>query len=65
MGRYGGTKVFFFIMEGGEYKEADRSLAFPPLTSAIAATFLEESVELKSTARVRRIREWARQTEQP
>ncbi len=63
--RYDGTKVFFFIVEGGEYKEADRSLAFPPLTSAIVATFLEESVELKSTAWARRLREWARQTEQP
>ena len=63
--RYDGTKVFFFIVEGVEYKEADHSLAFPSLTSAIVATFLKESVELKSTAWVRRIREWARQTGQP
>ena len=63
--RYDGTKVFFFIVEGGEYKEADRSLAFPSLTSTIVATFLEESVELKSTVWVRRIRDWTRQTGQP
>lgn len=60
--RYDGTEVFFFIGEGGEYKEVDHSLAFPPLTSAVVATFLEESTELKSTAWARRVREWVRQT---
>jgi Uma2 family endonuclease len=59
--RYDGNRVSIFKWEGDQYTGTDQSMALPPLTGAIATRFLEESLELKSTAWLRRVREWARQ----
>ena len=61
--RYDGDRVCIFKQEGGQYTEIDQSIVLPPLTSAVATQFLEESSELRSTAWLRRVREWARQQE--
>ncbi|MCI0391237.1 MAG: Uma2 family endonuclease [Acidobacteria bacterium] len=58
--RYDQEKVTFHKLEGAGYVEDEHSLTFPPLTSELATQFLEESVQMKSTAWLRRVREWAR-----
>ena len=62
--RYDGSRVQFFKLDGGQYVEAEHSLALPPLTAAVATRFLKESEETKSTVWLRRVREWARQQNQ-
>lgn len=59
--RYDGTHVRIFKLEGELYTEVEHSIALPVLTRTLATQFLEESIELKSTAWLRRVREWARQ----
>ncbi len=57
--------VSFHKLEGDSYVEVEHSPAFPPLTSEMATQFLEESAQMKSTAWLRRVREWAREQSNP
>jgi hypothetical protein len=58
--RYDGGQVHIFQLVGGQYVDVEHSVALPLLTGAMATRFLEESMELRSTAWLRRVREWAR-----
>ena len=58
--RFDGNRVAIFRLESGVYVEATNSLAFPLLTGEILTLFLEESQKLKSTAWLRKVREWTR-----
>lgn len=59
--RYDDGQVTMYQLEDGSYVETGQSLAFPLLTSEMATQFLSESLEMKSTAWFRRVREWARE----
>ncbi len=58
--RFDRTSVAFFRLEDDEYRKTLNSLAFPSLTSEIATRFLTESLTMKSTQWLRRVRQWAR-----
>lgn len=58
--RFDGNRVAIFRLESGGYVEAANSLAFPAVTAEILTLFLNESQKLKSTAWLRKVREWAR-----
>jgi Uma2 family endonuclease len=58
--RYDGTRVQIFKLTGEQYEEVGQSVALPLLTSTVVTQFLEDSMELESTAWLRRVREWAR-----
>lgn len=58
--RHDGSRVHIFKLEGEQYVEVGQSVALPLLTNAIATTFLEDSIELESTAWLHRVREWVR-----
>ena len=58
--RFDGTRVAICRLESGGYVEAANSLAFPAVTGEILTLFLDESQKLKSTAWLRKVREWAR-----
>lgn len=60
--RYDGKRVQVFLMADGtdQYREAEHSAALPLLSSAIINQFLEESASVKSTAWLRRVRQWIR-----
>jgi Uma2 family endonuclease len=57
---YDDEMVTIYKLEGDRYMEAEYSPTFPPLTSELATQFLEESAQMKSTAWLRRLREWTR-----
>ena len=59
--RYDGDRAAIFVLEEGEYAEADESIALSPLTSDALTRFVEESMSLGSTDWLRRVREWARE----
>ncbi|MGH9835567.1 MAG: Uma2 family endonuclease [Blastocatellia bacterium] len=59
--RYDNGKVTIHKLESGAYLEAAHSPTFPILTSEMAALFLEESAQMKSTVWLRRVREWAQE----
>jgi Uma2 family endonuclease len=56
------NRIQIFSLRNGEYVEVENSIAFPLLTSGIATQFLAESVTLPSTAWLRRVRQWVRET---
>jgi Uma2 family endonuclease len=58
--RYDGRQVQIFTLANRQYTKVEQSTIFPPLSSAVATQFLEESTRLRSTAWLRRVREWAR-----
>jgi len=58
--RYDGSRVAFFRLEGGRYRETELSAVLPGLTAAIATEFLEASRSMRSTQWLRRVRAWAR-----
>lgn len=58
--RFDGKRVAIFQLESGGYVEASNSLALPGVTEGILTLFLAESQTLKSTAWLRKVREWAR-----
>jgi Uma2 family endonuclease len=45
--RYDGYTLTIFRLEGGEYDEAEGSIALPGLTNAVITRFLEESRSLE------------------
>jgi Uma2 family endonuclease len=59
--RYDDGKVTIYKLEGDSYMKAEHSPTFPMLTSEMATQFLEESTQMKSTAWLRRVREWTRE----
>lgn len=59
--RYDGRRLTIFQLEGSGYGERAESAALPKVTSAALTNFVEESKQLKRTAWLRRVREWARQ----
>ena len=59
--RYDDGRVTMYQLTGGNYAKVDQSLAIPLLTAETATKFLAESREVKSTAWLRRVREWARE----
>jgi Uma2 family endonuclease len=60
--RYKNKQVKFFVLTDDQYVEVENSIAFPVLTSSIATQFLAESITLPSTAWLRRVRQWVRET---
>src|SRR5262245_20806696 len=52
--------VTIYKLEGDSYVTAEHSRTFPSLTGELATQFLVESVQIKSTTWLRRVREWAR-----
>jgi len=58
--RYDGERVRMYNLHKGEYAEVDSSAGLPPLTSAQASLFLDQSRTQKSTEWLRRVREWVR-----
>ena len=58
--RYTNNALQIFALKEGYYEDTAQSVAFPLLTNTVVVQFLEESVELRSTAWLRRIREWVR-----
>jgi Uma2 family endonuclease len=58
--RYDGRQVQMFTLANRQYTTIGHSPIFPPLSSAVATQFLEESTRLRSTTWLRRVREWAR-----
>ena len=58
--RFDGARVIFYRLESNSYIETSHSLAFAALDSDIATDFLAQSQTLKSTAWLRKVREWAR-----
>ena len=58
--RFDGNRVAIFRLENRAYVEAANSPSFPAVTGEILTLFLEDSRKLKSTAWLRKIREWAR-----
>jgi Uma2 family endonuclease len=57
---YDNEMVTIYTLEGDHYVKAKYSPTFTPLTNELATQFLEESAQMKSTAWLRRVREWAR-----
>ena len=58
--RFDGNRVAIFRLESGGYVESPNSVAFQALTGEILTQFLDDSQKLKSTAWLKRVREWAR-----
>lgn len=58
--KYDGAQVVIFRLENGAYLKAEQSPALGLLTGEMATQFLDESRQMKSTAWLRRVRQWAR-----
>ena len=58
--RFDGNRVAIFRLESGGYVESMNSVAFQAITGEILTQLLEDSQKLKSTAWLKRVREWAR-----
>jgi Uma2 family endonuclease len=63
--RFDGNKVAIFRLESGGYVESTNSVAFQAITGEILTQFLDDSQKLKSTAWLKRVREWARSLRHP
>lgn len=59
--RYDDGQVVMYQLENDSYVEVEQSLAFPLLSNEMATSFLTESLEMKSTAWLKRVRDWARE----
>ncbi len=58
--RYNGSRLTILRLEGGEYKECDRSPTLPQLPSSEVVRFLELSKTMGETSLIRLFREWVR-----
>jgi len=58
--RFDGNNVAIFRLESGGYLESTNSVAFQAITGEILTQFLDDSQKLRSTAWLKRVREWAR-----
>jgi Uma2 family endonuclease len=63
--RYDGSRVQIYKLTDEQYVEVEQSVALPLLTSIITTQFLEDSMELESTAWLQRVREWVRKQVAP
>ena len=66
--RYAGGRMEMFGLRSEElrYEAVAESIVLPPLTSHVLAHFVEEGLQTRRPAWVRRVREWARsQAAQP
>ncbi len=54
--RYDGTRLTILRLEGECYVEATSRIALPPLSSEVATQLLTESVQVRSTVWLRRVR---------
>lgn len=59
--RFDSKTVKFYTLEKGVYLETEKSIALPILSSEKTTDFLQESREMKSTAWVKKIREWTKE----
>ena len=59
--RYDGRRLTIFRLEGSGYSERAESTGLPKVTSEALTNFVEEGKQLKRTAWLRRVREWAQQ----
>ena len=59
--RYDGRRLTIFKLKGSEYIERAESAALPNVTDETLTNFVEEGTQLKRTAWLRRVREWAQQ----
>jgi Uma2 family endonuclease len=59
--RYDGRRLTIFKLEGSVYIERAESAALPNVTGETLTNFAEEGKQLKRTAWLRRVREWAQQ----
>jgi len=58
--RYDGERARMYELRGTDYAEVDISVGLPPLTSAQASHFLDQSKTQKATEWLRQVREWVR-----
>ncbi len=58
--RFDGNRVAIFHLTHEGYVEGASSLSFPAVTGHSLTLFLDDSQKLKSTAWLRKVREWAR-----
>ena len=57
---YKGERVEFYQLNGKEYREIERSIALPILSSGEAMEFLQKGLSESPSAWARAVREWAR-----
>lgn len=57
---YNGSRLTILRLEGGEYKECDRSPTLPQLPSSEVVRFLELSKTMGETSLIRLFRKWVR-----
>lgn len=59
--RYSNGRISIYKLDGESYVESEQSLALPMLTAEVATQFVAESAEMKSTAWLRHVRQWAQE----
>ncbi|WP_338022990.1 Uma2 family endonuclease [Argonema galeatum] len=58
--RYNGSRLTILRLEGGEYKECDRSPTLPQIPSSEVVRFLELSKTMGETSLIKMFRKWVR-----
>ncbi len=58
--RYDGYSLEFLALENGEYKQIEKSLAFPYLPAAIIVEYVQQRLTLGESATLREFRKWVR-----
>ena len=58
--RYDGERVGIFLLQAGQYVEQAESVMLPPVTGKLVTEWVDASQQLKRTAWLRLVREWAR-----
>jgi len=58
--RYDGYSLEFLALENGEYKQIEKSLAFPDLPAAIIVEYVQQRLTLGESATLREFRKWIR-----
>jgi len=58
--RYDGERVRFYALDGGIYREVESSAVLPPLTSAQATRFLDQSPNQAAPDWEEAVRDWVR-----
>lgn len=59
--RYDGKAVTIYVLEQGEYRAQETSLALPKVTNRLVSQFLEDSRITKRSVWIRNVRAWAQQ----
>ena len=58
--RYDGERVGIFLLQAGQYIEQAESVMLPQVTGKLVTEWIDASQQLKRTAWLRLVREWAR-----